>query len=102
MSILDQAKAAAEKAATEAAAALKSVGAKAADFAGDALEKAKSSSLVDDLSDAATKAKNYATEAASDLADATKKAGSAALDKVEDWTGKDLNNDGKVGTKDQA
>jgi hypothetical protein len=39
MSILDQAKAAAEKAATEAAAALKSVGAKAADFAGDALPK---------------------------------------------------------------
>jgi hypothetical protein len=102
MSILDKAKAAAEKAATEASEALKSAGAKAAEFAQDSLDKAKSSSLVQDISDAAGKAKDFASEAASDIADAAKKAGSAALDKAEEWTGKDLNNDGKVGGKDQA
>jgi hypothetical protein len=96
MSILNQAKAGA----AESAAALKLVGGKAVDLANDAQAKARTSSLVDNISDAATNAKNYAAEAATDLADAAKKAGSALLDKAEERAGKDLNIDGKVGTKE--
>jgi hypothetical protein len=100
MSVFDKAKINAEKLATDATEMAKNAGAKVSDLAGDAISaaKAKTAELSEDIGDAAEKAKDFVTEAASDVAEKAKEIGSAALDKVENWTGKDLNKDGKIGT----
>ena len=99
MSAFDQAKTTAEKAAHDAAEALKSAGAKVSDFAGDAYEtaKTKGAELGADLSAGASKAADYAAQTFNEVAEKAKIAANAAIEKVETWTGKDLDGDGHVG-----
>ena len=100
MTLFDQAKVAAEKAAHDAAAALKSASAKASDMASDAYDaaKIKGAELSSDLSAGASKASDYASQTYNEVAEQAKKAANAAIEKVETWTGKDLDGDGHIGS----
>lgn len=63
------------------------------------MKSAKSSTAnwSENLSDAADKTKEVASNAAASASEMAKKAASATVTFAEDLTGKDLNNDGKVG-----
>ena len=104
MTTFDQAKATAEKAAHTTAEALKSAGAKVSDLASDAYDaaKIKGAELGADLSAGASKAGDYAAQTYNELAEQAKKAAHAAIEKVETWTGKDLDGDGHVGAEKPA
>ena len=101
MTTLDQAKATAEKAAHDAAEALKSTGAKVSDFASDTYEaaKVKGAELSAELSAGASKAGDYAEKTYNEVAEQAKKVANAAIEKIETWTGKDLDGDGHVGAE---
>ncbi len=101
MSTFEQAKTATEKAAHDAAESLKSTGAKISDFASDTYEaaKVKGAELGAEVSEGASKAGDYISQTYSEVAEQAKKAANAAIEKVETWTGKDLNGDGHVGAE---
>lgn len=103
MNLIDQAKTTAEKAAHDAAEAIKSASAKVSDLAGDAMEvaKTKGAELGADLSAGMSKAGDYVAQTYNEVAEQAKTAASAAIDKVESWTGKDLDGDGHIGAKKQ-
>lgn len=104
MTTFDQAKASAEKAAHDAAEALKSAGAKVSDLASDAYDaaKIKGAKLSADLSAGASKTGDHAAQTYNEVAEQAKKVANAALDKIETWTGKDLDGDGHVGAEKPA
>ena len=101
MNLLDQAKTTAEKAAHDAAEAIKSASARVSDLAGDAMEvaKTKGAELGADVSAGMEKAGEFAAKTYNEVAEQAKSAASAALNRVETWTGKDLDGDGHVGAE---
>lgn len=101
MSTLDQAKTTTEKAAHDTAESLKSTGAKVSDFASDTYEvaKVKGAELSSEVSAGASKAGDYIAQTYNEVAEKAKKVTHAAVEKIETWTGKDLNGDGHVGAE---
>jgi hypothetical protein len=101
MNLLDQAKTTAEKAAHDAAEAIKSASAKVSDLAGDAMDvaKTKGAELGADLSAGMSKAGEFAAQTYNEVAEQAKVAAGAALNRVETWTGKDLDGDGHIGAE---
>lgn len=97
----DHAKIATEKAAHEAGESVKSTSAKVSEFASDTYEaaKVKGAELGAEVKSGASKAGDYIAQTYSEVAEQAKKATHAAVEKIETWTGKDLNGDGHVGAE---
>ena len=101
MNTSDQAKTATEKAAHDATESVKSTSAKVSDFASDTYEaaKVKGAELSAEVSAGASKAGDYIAQTYNEVAEQAKKATHTAVEKIETWTGKDLNRDGHVGAE---